>query len=152
MSNLAQIGGALRRLRETCRGTTRRWRRLVVVLTLAVGTALIGGVFLAGAVYLYVAQSVAPWQAAATTGLFVAVFAVALAGAARLGRLRRPGGTDTAAPGDAEVTRTATTAMEVLLRSSNLRASDLVITGLLAGIVLGVTSELHKPDRRGARQ
>jgi hypothetical protein len=119
---------------------------LTIVLALAVGVTLVGCVFLMGAIYLYVAQTAAPWQAAGITGLVAAGFAALLAAVPRIGRSRRTT-TAASAPDDTGVARTASTAIEAALRNADLKAGDLVITGLVAGIVLGVASEFRRPAR-----
>lgn len=136
------LGAAWGHLRDSGRDAARRVGVTIVAVVVSLAIAAIACAFLSAAVYLYLAQSVPPWQAAAITGASMAVVAVLLAIAPTLGRRRRRrGGSDS---DDAAASRAASAALEEAIRSSSLRSGDLVVTGLIAGVALGLVSGLRK--------
>lgn len=146
MPSLASLRAAWGYLRDSAGDTAGRWVTAALVLALSLGIAAIGCTFLSAALYLYLAQHVQPWQAAAITGVLIAVVAAMVAALPRLARARRR--RHRREGNDPEFSRGASAAVEEAVRSANLRPGDLVITGLIAGVALGIVSDLRKSRRR----
>jgi uncharacterized membrane protein len=138
------------RLRELEAHLGRRLRRLRARMWLAAvagGVTVIAFVFLAAALFLLLAQHATAWVAAAVTGAVTAAVAGALLWIARSmsqRALRDYGGggprrheADAAAGGAGD-------ALEEWLSHGNLRAGDLVLTSLVAGVVLGASPRLRR--------
>jgi small-conductance mechanosensitive channel len=111
--------------------------------------ALAGFVALAAALYLYAAEVTSPRWAAVITGLAAMLVAATFLVWARSlkgrPRERRPARDD-------EAMRPIDAAIQQVLRAEKLTASDLMITGLLAGIVLGAGSGSRRDNARKGRE
>lgn len=121
------------------------------------GVTVIAFVFLAAALYLLLAEHAAAWTAAAVTGAVTAAVAGVLLWIVRSMGRRAPGGRYARGPRRHGSDGTAGDALEELLSHSNLRAGDLVLTSLVAGVVLGASPRLRRgtgaraDQRRGDR-
>lgn len=145
VARLLQILTLLQDWPEYWRRAGARFRLATCLLAIRMAAAGLAVVMLGIALYLYAAQALQPWQAAALTGGLAALVALLLSVSWRLsvssGRRsasRRPASPppETAATGD----QATASMLEGVLRGANLRASDLMLVGLLAGALVAVAS------------
>lgn len=112
------------------------------LFVLAESAVVVALVFFAVSLYLYAAQATAPWLAAALTGLAALIVAALLVLVTSLLRGRRRREASRRGGGDAD--RVADAALEALLSGEKLHPSDMVMTSLVAGVVLGASPALRR--------
>lgn len=118
-----------------------RWRLLHWLLACAVFFVVVGALLLAGALYLFAAQTLTPWQSLAVTGVITA--AVAITCIVRL---------DTSVRSPTRATSTDTDALNEMIMgrldeataSLGKHSNEMVLLGLAAGVLLGFLSDQHK--------
>ena len=130
-------------LGERLRRRARRWERRLGLWLLAGGAAGAALFFLCASLYLFAARTLEPWQAAGVTGLAATAVAGALMLATRLSRRRRTTADERSAGSD-EIGRMADAVLDEFLRGDKLRASELAMMSLLAGVVLGASPSLRR--------
>jgi hypothetical protein len=139
---MLRLGWLWRRFRE--RAGELKLRFAAMVFAAAFG--LIALAFLAIGLYLYLAQVTAAWQAALLTGLGAAIVAAVIAVAPRFTRNARHRAAKARIRGP-EAVRGAMTAVDNALRETGLGATDLVITSLVAGIIMGTGAHRRRAGR-----
>jgi len=129
---------ALRGIAERVREDVRRWQAALLWLAVALAVAAVACVLLFVSLYLFVAERLPPWAAAAITAAVAAGLAVVFALAARRQRVR-PARRAASEPPSATV-------LDEALRGTNVRSTDLVLTSLVAGLMLGMGSRRRSKD------
>jgi len=138
---MLRLLGALPRLRDLP-AQRLRWRLLHWLLATAVFFVLIGILLLAGALYLFVAQTLSIWQALAITGIVTVVVAVVA-----IGQLNKAVRAPQKAPGNATdaLDEMIVGRLNEALPGISKHGGELVLLGLAAGVLLGALSDRGKP-------
>jgi hypothetical protein len=144
---LGSLSGFLEPLRAHADRCLRRGLMRIFLYAVAALLALLGFVFLCLGLFYYLAGAVAPWAAACITGGSVVVVAAMMSAAARLslgGRARARRERSAVEAGERAAAQLKEAMRDQVLRGADLRAGDLVVAGLVAGLVLGASPELRR--------
>ena len=128
------------------------WRssvRLAIVMALlglAVMAVVVGMVFVLYGLYLSLAESLPPWQAGVIVGGVVVLFAAILL--LVIAQQSRPAPIKSSNPPEQTTSDDSTAQLGSVIgdivAKSNVKSSDIVLTALIAGIVLGASPSLRQ--------
>lgn len=128
------------------------WRssvRLAIVMALlglAVMAVVVGMVFVLYGLYLSLAESLPPWQAGVIVGGVVVLFAAILL--LVIAQQSRPAPIKSSNPPEQTTSDDSTAQLGSVIgdivAKSNVKSSDIVLTALIAGIVLGASPGLRQ--------
>ena len=128
------------------------WRssvRLAIVMALlglAVMAVIVGMVFVLYGLYLSLAESLPPWQAGVIVGGVVVLFAAILL--LVIAQQSRPAPIKSSNPPEQTTSDDSTAQLGSVIgdivAKSNVKSSDIVLTALIAGIVLGASPSLRQ--------
>ena len=118
----------------------------MALLGLAVMAVIVGMVFVLYGLYLSLAESLPPWQAGVIVGGVVVLFAAILL--LVIAQQSRPAPIKSSNPPEQTTSDDSTAQLGSVIgdivAKSNVKSSDIVLTALIAGIVLGASPSLRQ--------
>ena len=119
---------------------------VMALLGLAVMAVVVGMVFVLYGLYLSLAESLPPWQAGVIVGgvvvLFAAILLLVIAQQSRPAPIKSSNSPEQTTSDDS--TAQLGSVIGDIVAKSNVKSSDIVLTALIAGIVLGASPSLRQ--------